>query len=82
MGGTDWLERELLLYDKVGLMSLEQCKAFLRTESAVKRQRADEYEYLQNADVVYEIEIPDDSPVADVRQCLSLASEAQERFEY
>ncbi|MFA6063378.1 MAG: hypothetical protein WC736_12395 [Gallionella sp.] len=82
MGGVDWLKREILLYDKIGLIHLELCKSMLRTDSSVKALRADTYEYLQSVGVVYEPEIPINSKHSDVQACLKHASEARERFEY
>lgn len=31
MGGTDWLKRYLLLYDRIGLLALEAAKFQLRS---------------------------------------------------
>jgi hypothetical protein len=82
MGGTEWLKRELLLYDKIGLIYLEPCKAQLRMYSDVKAGRADTYEYLQDQGVLYEADIPVTSTNSDVLSYLRYAEEANERFEH
>ncbi len=80
MGGTDWLKRELLLYDKIGMTHLEYSVLGLREYG--KSLRAGTYEHLQDVGVIYEMDVPERNEDPDVVQCLKYASEAQERFEY
>jgi len=79
MGGTDWLKRELLMHDKIGLINLSFCMSELR--HAGKFIRADTYEYLQDANVIYEAFVPELTINSEVELILKEAKEACSKFE-
>ncbi|MEZ0604918.1 hypothetical protein ACAX43_22545 [Paraburkholderia sp. IW21] len=83
MGGTDWLKQYLMLYDKIGLLTLEAAKHMLRGYSSVKAERADTYEALQEIGVVFEPDNTFDSErYPGISEHLKQADDAQKRFDY
>jgi hypothetical protein len=58
MGETDWLKRELLLYDKVGLIHLSTAIKKLYDSNNIDAISASTYEYLQDNNAIYEPTLP------------------------
>lgn len=76
MGGTDWIKRELLLHDKIGLLNLGQCIGQLHMHGTqVKSQRAETYEFLQQQGVIYEAQVPGNSQDKEVVAHLAAAED-------
>ena len=76
MGGTDWVKRELLFHDKIGLLYLGGCIGQLHMYGTrVKSERAETYEFLEQQGVIYEAQVPEDSDHAEVAAYLTAAKD-------
>ncbi|CAG2154685.1 hypothetical protein [Cupriavidus numazuensis] len=82
MGTTDWLKRDLLLYDKIGLLSLGGAKLMLRSHNDRSARRADTYEWLEEQGVLFEAPYDYDIAHPEVRSLIELADDSNKKFEY